>query len=179
MANKDYYDILGVNKNATDAEIKSAYRQMAKKYHCERDIFYLGRGLDYVVAMEGSLKLKEMSYIRAEAYAAGELKHGTLALIEDGVPVIALAMEDELYEKTVSNIMEVKARGALIIGETTVGNISIEKVADEVIYLPKVSSIFSSVISVIPLQLFAYYAAIMRGCDVDKPRNLAKSVTVE
>jgi len=152
---------------------------MAKKYHCERDIFYLGRGLDYVVAMEGSLKLKEISYIHSEAYAAGELKHGTIALIEEGTVVFALATQKDLFEKTLSNIKEVKARGAIVIALTEEGNEQIEEVADEVFYLPKIDERFASILSVVPLQMFAYYCAVDKGCDVDKPRNLAKSVTVE
>ncbi|GMA64112.1 glutamine--fructose-6-phosphate transaminase (isomerizing) [Alicyclobacillus fastidiosus] len=151
----------------------------AQRYVEATDTFFIGRGLDYSVALEGALKLKEISYIHAEAYAAGELKHGTLALITDGVPVIALATQPELYEKTVSNIVEVKARGAFVLGMTWVGNEDLEKTVDEVIYLPKTLPALAPILAVIPLQLLAYYAAVARGNDVDKPRNLAKSVTVE
>ncbi len=151
----------------------------AKRYKDAHDTFFIGRGIDYAVSLEGALKLKEISYIHAEAYAAGELKHGTLALITDGVPVIALAMQSELYEKTLSNIVEVKARGAFVLGLTWVGNEDLEKTVDEVIYLPKTMPLLAPVAAVIPLQLLAYYAAVARGNDVDKPRNLAKSVTVE
>ncbi|SIS70989.1 glutamine--fructose-6-phosphate transaminase (isomerizing) [Alicyclobacillus vulcanalis] len=151
----------------------------AKRYKDAHDTFFIGRGIDYAVSLEGALKLKEISYIHAEAYAAGELKHGTLALITDGVPVIALAMQPELYEKTLSNIVEVKARGAFVLGLTWVGNEDLEKTVDEVIYLPKTLPLLAPVAAVIPLQLLAYYAAVARGNDVDKPRNLAKSVTVE
>ncbi|WP_062305282.1 glutamine--fructose-6-phosphate transaminase (isomerizing) [Alicyclobacillus sendaiensis] len=151
----------------------------AKRYKDAHDTFFIGRGIDYAVSLEGALKLKEISYIHAEAYAAGELKHGTLALITDGVPVIALAMQPELYEKTLSNIVEVKARGAFVLGLTWVGNEDLEKTVDEVIYLPKTMPLLAPVAAVIPLQLLAYYAAVARGNDVDKPRNLAKSVTVE
>ncbi len=151
----------------------------AKRYKDAHDTFFIGRGMDYAVSLEGALKLKEISYIHAEAYAAGELKHGTLALITDGVPVIALAMQPELYEKTLSNIVEVKARGAFVLGLTWVGNEDLEKTVDEVIYLPKTMPLLAPVAAVIPLQLLAYYAAVARGNDVDKPRNLAKSVTVE
>jgi len=152
---------------------------MARRHHCERDIFYLGRGLDYMVAMEGSLKLKEISYIHSEAYAAGELKHGTIALIEHGTVVFALATQDSLFEKSLSNIKEVKARGATVIALTQEGNSQIEEVADEVFYLPKIDDRLASILTVVPLQMFAYYCAVDKGCDVDKPRNLAKSVTVE
>lgn len=141
--------------------------------------FFIGRGLDYAVAMEGSLKLKEISYIHAEAYAAGELKHGTLALIEEGVPVIALATQPDLFEKTLSNIKEVKARAARVLALAVEGNRDIEKEADRVFYLPALHPVVLPVVTVVPLQLLAYYAAVARGCDVDKPRNLAKSVTVE
>jgi glucosamine--fructose-6-phosphate aminotransferase (isomerizing) len=129
--------------------------------------------------LEGALKLKEISYIHAEAYAAGELKHGTLALITDGVPVIALAMQDALYEKTVSNIKEVTARGAFVLGMTWVGDEELQKSVDQVIYVPHTLPLLAPIAAVIPLQLLAYYAAVARGNDVDKPRNLAKSVTVE
>ncbi|MFO7154534.1 MAG: glutamine--fructose-6-phosphate transaminase (isomerizing), partial [Caldicoprobacter oshimai] len=136
-------------------------------------IFYMGRGLDYAVAMEGSLKLKEISYIHSEAYAAGELKHGTIALIEEGTPVVALATQKGLFEKTLSNIKEVKARGAFVIAVAMEGDTEIEKEADRVIYIPRVYDILAPVLVVIPLQLYAYYVAVAKGCDVDKPRNLA------
>lgn len=152
---------------------------MAELHHLERDIFYLGRGLDYMVAMEGSLKLKEISYIHSEAYAAGELKHGTIALIEEGTVVFALATQNELFEKMLSNIKEVKARGAIVIALAEEGNEKISEVADEVLYLPKIDDRLSAILEVVPLQMFAYYCAVKKGCDVDKPRNLAKSVTVE
>ncbi|MFA4886294.1 MAG: glutamine--fructose-6-phosphate transaminase (isomerizing) [Desulfotomaculaceae bacterium] len=142
-------------------------------------LFYLGRGLDYAVAMEGSLKLKEISYIHAEAYAAGELKHGTLALIEDRVPVVALATQKYLFDKMVSNIQEVNARGASVLALTMEGQREVEKVAEKTIYIPQTHPILAPILTVIPLQLLAYYTAVARGCDVDKPRNLAKSVTVE
>jgi glucosamine--fructose-6-phosphate aminotransferase (isomerizing) len=142
-------------------------------------LFYLGRGLDYAVAMEGSLKLKEISYIHAEAYAAGELKHGTLALIEDNVPVVALATQKDLFDKMVSNIQEVNARGAAVLALAMEGHREVEKVADKTIYIPQTHPILAPILTVIPLQLLAYHTAVARGCDVDKPRNLAKSVTVE
>ncbi|MFD1673105.1 glutamine--fructose-6-phosphate transaminase (isomerizing) [Alicyclobacillus fodiniaquatilis] len=151
----------------------------AARYVEATDAFFIGRGLDYSLSLEGALKLKEISYIHAEAYAAGELKHGTLALITEGVPVIALATQPQLYEKTVSNIVEVKARGAFVLGMTWVGNEDLEKSVDEVIYLPKTLPALAPLVAVIPMQLLSYYAAVARGNDVDKPRNLAKSVTVE
>jgi len=151
----------------------------ARRYAAAEHIFFIGRGLDYAVAMEGALKLKEISYIHAEAYAAGELKHGTLALVVEGTPVIALATQPELEEKMISNIKEVKARGARVLAVTFAGNKHLEAVADEVFYIPRTHPLLAPVLAVIPLQLFAYYAAVARGCEVDKPRNLAKSVTVE
>lgn len=151
----------------------------ARKYGSCEDAFFLGRGIDYAVALEGALKLKEISYIHAEAYAAGELKHGTLALIVQGVPVIVLATQEEIYDKTISNIQEVKARGALVIAIGFEGDRELAKYADHVIYIPRTGKYLAPLLSVLPLQLLAYYAALTRGCDVDKPRNLAKSVTVE
>lgn len=148
--------------------------------HAERpSFFFIGRGVDYAVAMEGSLKLKEISYIHAEAYAAGELKHGTLALIEEGVPVVALTTQETLFEKTVSNIKEVKAREATVLALAPHTLDEVEKVADEVIYIPQTHPALTPVLAVVPLQLLAYHMAVARGCDVDQPRNLAKSVTVE
>ena len=151
----------------------------AAQHYNAKDVFFLGRGLDYCVALEGSLKLKEISYIHSEAYAAGELKHGTISLIEDGTMVVALATQDELFEKMLSNIKEVKARGAYVLAVAMEGNTAIEQEADFVIYIPRTLSLLSPAITVIPLQVFAYYMAANKGCDVDKPRNLAKSVTVE
>lgn len=154
-------------------------KTFAKKYAFNNDVFYIGRSLDYYVSLEGALKLKEISYIHAEAYAAGELKHGTLALIETGVPVIALATQKSVYEKTLSNIKEVKARDAVIIGIAAEDDHELEKYVDHVIKVPVTDELLIPLLTVVPLQLLAYYAAITRGCDVDKPRNLAKSVTVE
>jgi glucosamine--fructose-6-phosphate aminotransferase (isomerizing) len=153
--------------------------KFAEEWKDAHDTFFIGRGVDYFLSMEGALKLKEISYIHAEAYAAGELKHGTLALITDGVPVIALVTQTDLYEKTLSNIKEVKARDAFVLGVTFVGDEALQKSVDQVIYLPKTMPLLSPLVTVIPLQLLAYYAAVARGNDVDKPRNLAKSVTVE
>ncbi len=158
---------------------KKQITEAADKIFEAEHIFYIGRGLDYDVAREGSLKLKEVSYIHSEAMAAGELKHGTIALIEEGTPVIAIATQERLYEKTLSNIKEVKARGAYVIALSKEKNTEIEKSADKVIYIPDVIDELTPILNVIPLQLLAYYVAVKRGCDVDKPRNLAKSVTVE
>lgn len=154
-------------------------REYARSIVHHEHLFFLGRGLDYAVALEGSLKLKEISYIHSEAYAAGELKHGTLALIEEGIPVIALATQHTVFEKMVSNIQEVKARGAYLLGLTEQGDKELIKSVDEVIYIPSIHDLFAPVLAVVPLQLLAYYACVERGYDVDKPRNLAKSVTVE
>lgn len=149
------------------------------KYTHSESVFFLGRSLDHAVALEGSLKLKEISYIHAEAYAAGELKHGTLALIVEGILVIALATQMDVFDKMVSNIVEVKARDASVLGVTFEGKADLAKVVDDVIYIPKTHKLLAPVLTVIPLQLLAYYIAVARDCDVDKPRNLAKSVTVE
>ena len=146
--------------------------------NCE-DLFYLGRGLDYALSLEGSLKLKEISYIHSEAYAAGELKHGTISLIVEGTPVIALATQDAIFEKTLSNVKETKSRGAKVLLFCKEGTEVPDDIADYVVKLPRYEEIFMPMLLVVPLQLFAYYMAVLRGCDVDKPRNLAKSVTVE
>lgn len=156
-------------------EIKQYAEQIAE----HNDLFFIGRGLDYAVALEGSLKLKEISYIHSEAYAAGELKHGTLALIEEGIPVIALGTQEQLLEKTISNIKEVKARGAQVFGIAMEGNEELHKAVDLVFEIPRTVPLLTPALSVVPLQLLAYYASLARGNDVDKPRNLAKSVTVE
>ncbi len=151
----------------------------AKAYHLQEDAFFIGRNTDYALAMEGALKLKEISYIHAEAYPAGELKHGPLALIVKGVPVVAIATRMSLYDKTLSNIKEVKARGADVTAIAFTGETEVEKSVDHVLYIPRIDEIFSGVLAIIPLQLLAYYTALERGYDVDQPRNLAKSVTVE
>ncbi len=152
---------------------------LAKQYAKREDFFIIGRGIDYAAAMESSLKLKEISYIHSEAYAAGELKHGTISLIEEGTPVIAIATQESLFEKLLSNIKEVKARGAKVIAIAKEGNRAIEDVADEVIYIPEAPDLLTASYNVLPMQVFAYHVAVARGCNVDKPRNLAKSVTVE
>ena len=158
---------------------KEELQRFATKNTHIKDMFFLGRGLDYALGLEGSLKVKEISYIHSEAYAAGELKHGTIALIEKGTVVMALLTQDALYEKMVSNIKEVKARGAFVFALAKEGNKSVADVADKTIYIPQVSDVLAPIVAVIPLQLLAYYLSVEKGCDVDKPRNLAKSVTVE
>ena len=147
-------------------------------FNC-KSVFFIGRGLDYAMSLEGSLKLKEVSYIHSEAYAAGELKHGTISLIEKGTLVIALSTEDKLFNKMVSNIVEVKSRGAVVLEVTTDKHKEVSKSSDYEFYIPNSLDIFLPSLAVIPLQLFSYYVASMKGCDIDKPRNLAKSVTVE
>ncbi|WP_308636549.1 glutamine--fructose-6-phosphate transaminase (isomerizing) [Paenibacillus silvisoli] len=155
-------------------------KQVAESLSKHNNLFFIGRGVDFAVAQEGSLKLKEISYIHSEAYAAGELKHGTLALIEDGIPVISLITQEDLYEKTLSNIKEVKARGAHVLGVINEGfEAEVAKSVDELFAIPKTLPLLAPALSVVPLQLIAYYASLARGNDVDKPRNLAKSVTVE
>ena len=158
---------------------KERIQWFANKFASSKDIFFIGRGLDYGISLEGSLKLKEISYIHSEAYAAGELKHGTISLIEKGILVVGIATQPELYDKMISNMVEVKSRGAYLMGLTSYGNYSMEDTANFTIYVPKTEKYFTNSLAVIPLQLFAYYVAIARGLDVDKPRNLAKSVTVE
>lgn len=156
-------------------KIKETAERIVSKEH----VFFLGRGVDYSLAMEGSLKLKEVSYIHSEAFAAGELKHGTIALIEEGTPVISVATQENLFEKMVSNMQEVKARGAFVASIAQEHNTSVEKVSDEVIYIPNCDDMLVPIVAVVPMQLLAYYVSTMKGLDVDKPRNLAKSVTVE
>jgi glucosamine--fructose-6-phosphate aminotransferase (isomerizing) len=152
---------------------------IAKRYHTKRNFLYLGRGINYPIALEGALKLKEISYIHAEGYAAGEMKHGPIALIDKDMPVVMLAPRDRLYEKTVSNLMEVKARGAPVIALVTGGERELGKTADAVFTIPDVHPLMSPILFTVPLQLLAYHIAVLRGTDVDQPRNLAKSVTVE
>ena len=158
---------------------KERIQWFAAKQANLRDIFFIGRGIDYAVSLEGSLKLKEISYIHSEAYAAGELKHGTISLIEDGTLVIGALTQDALYEKTVSNMVECKSRGAYLMGLTTYGNYETEDTCDFTVYIPKTDAYFTASLAVIPLQLLGYYVSVAKGLDVDKPRNLAKSVTVE
>ena len=188
-----------VRKTVTDAEVsemlkdiqklpqqiemllnnKDHIQRFANRYLAAQSVFFIGRGIDYSIAMEGSLKLKEISYVHSEAYAAGELKHGTISLIEDGTLVVAIATQEDLFQKTQSNITEVKSRGAFVMAVTNAENVAMESVADFVIYVPSTNKYFTNSLAIIPLQLFGYYISIGKGCDVDKPRNLAKSVTVE
>lgn len=158
---------------------KERIQWFASKYANARDIFFIGRGIDYAISLEGSLKMKEISYIHSEAYAAGELKHGTISLIEDGTLVVGVATQKGLFEKTVSNMVEVKSRGAYLMGLTLYGNYNIEDTADFSVYVPKTDQYFTTSLAIVPLQLMGYYVSVAKGLDVDKPRNLAKSVTVE
>ena len=167
------------DKIARIIEDKERLQWFASKQVAAKDIFFIGRGIDYAVSLEGSLKMKEISYIHSEAYAAGELKHGTISLIEDGILVIGVLTQSELYEKTVSNMVEVKSRGAYLMGLTNYGNYDIEDRSDFTVYIPKTDEHFAASLAVIPLQLLGYYVSVAKGLDVDKPRNLAKSVTVE
>ena len=160
-------------------EDKERIQWFAAKYANAHDVFFVGRGIDYAVCLEGSLKLKEISYIHSEAYAAGELKHGTISLIEQGTLVIGVLTQSELYEKTISNMLECKSRGAYLMGLTSYGNYSIEDTADFSVYVPKTEKYFTTSLAIVPLQLMGYYVSVAKGLDVDKPRNLAKSVTVE
>lgn len=158
---------------------KERLQWFASKYANAKDIFFIGRGIDYAISLEGSLKMKEISYIHSEAYAAGELKHGTISLIEDGILVVGVMTQKDLFEKTLSNMVEVKSRGAYLMGLTCYGNYSIEDTADFSVYVPKTEKYFATSLAIIPLQLLGYYVSVAKGLDVDKPRNLAKSVTVE
>ena len=158
---------------------KERIQWFASKQANAKDVFFIGRGIDYAICLEGSLKMKEISYIHSEAYAAGELKHGTISLIEDGTLVIGVLTQPSLYEKTVSNMVECRSRGAYLMGLTTFGNYNIEDTADFTVYMPKTDPHFATSLAVIPLQLLGYYVSVAKGLDVDKPRNLAKSVTVE
>ena len=160
-------------------EDKERIQWFAAKVSNSKDIFFIGRGIDYAVSLEGSLKLKEISYIHSEAYAAGELKHGTISLIEDNILVIGILTQSELYEKTVSNMVECRSRGAYLMGLTTYGKYAVEDTVDFTTYIPKIDEHFAASLAVVPLQLLGYYVSVAKGLDVDKPRNLAKSVTVE
>ena len=160
-------------------EDKERIQWFASKFSSAKDIFFIGRGLDYAISLEGSLKMKEISYIHSESYAAGELKHGTISLIENGTLVIGVLTQSELLEKTTSNLIEVKSRGAYLMGLSNYGNYNIEDTCDFTVYIPKTASYFTTSLAIVPLQLLAYYVSVAKGLDVDKPRNLAKSVTVE
>ena len=167
------------DKIAKILEDKERIQWFAAKQANAGDIFFIGRGIDYAISLEGSLKMKEISYIHSEAYAAGELKHGTISLIEDGTLVIGVLTQSELYEKTVSNMVECKSRGAYLMGLTTYGKYEIEDQVNFAVYVPKIDEHFAGSLAVVPLQLMGYYVSVAKGLDVDKPRNLAKSVTVE
>lgn len=184
VRNEEYASMLGDLRCLPDQielllNNKLKIQKFANRYIGAKDVFFIGRGIDYAISLEGSLKLKEISYIHSEAYAAGELKHGTISLIEEGTLVAAVSTQPELYAKTISNMVEVKARGAFVLAVTCEENKEIEKAADYVIYIPETNPFFANSLAIIPLQLFGYYVAVGKGCDVDKPRNLAKSVTVE
>lgn len=180
LATAMYTQLLSLEDKAAAALMNvTDIQRLASECFDRNSVFFLGRGLDYAMAMEASLKLKEISYIHSEAYAAGELKHGTIALIEEGTLVVAIATQNALLEKTISNIQEVKVRGAYVLAIAMEGNEVIAKEVDEVIYIPATGDFISPMLAILPLQLFAYYMALERGCDVDMPRNLAKSVTVE
>ena len=158
---------------------KERIQWFASKFANAKDIFFLGRGIDYAISLEGSLKMKEISYIHSEAYAAGELKHGTISLVEDGTLVISVLTQNELFEKMISNMVEVKSRGGYLMGLTTYGHYNIEDTVDFTVYVPKTDKHFATSVAIVPLQLMGYYVSLAKGLDVDKPRNLAKSVTVE
>jgi glucosamine--fructose-6-phosphate aminotransferase (isomerizing) len=160
-------------------EDEARIQWFASKFANAKDIFFIGRGLDYAISLEGSLKMKEVSYVHSEAYAAGELKHGTISLIENQILVVGVLTQKELFEKTLSNLVEVKSRGAYLMGLTTYGHYSIEDTVDFTVYVPGTESYFATSLAIIPLQLMGYYVSCAKGIDVDKPRNLAKSVTVE
>lgn len=184
ITEEEYFNMIGQLKEMPAKvekvlECDKLVEEIAAEIKDKNDMFYLGRGLDYALAMEGSLKIKEISYMHAEAFAAGELKHGTIALIEEGTPVLVIATQEQLFEKMISNMQEVKARGAKVIAIAKEHNKEVEKSADRVIYIPEVEDMFASITAVVPMQLLSYHVAKMRGCDIDKPRNLAKSVTVE
>ena len=174
------YDLLRLPRLIQNAiDLNHGLPALAKKYYRSPSLFFMGRNTDWAVALEGALKMKEISYIHAESYAAGELKHGTIALIEENTPVIAVCCNEQLVDKTISNIVEVKARGARVLALAFRDNRSIVSQANDLIFIPRISTIFSPALAVIPLQLLAYYVAREKGCDIDKPKNLAKSVTVE
>ena len=184
VSEEDYHRLLsqlqGLPKQMQQVlDMNTTIPSLAEKYKHSASVFFIGRNTDYSVALEGALKLKEISYIHAEAYAAGELKHGTIALIDEGQPVVALCCNEMIAEKTMNNIIEVKARGAKVLAVAEKGNRTILSQADDVIYIPHVDPLFSAAVEVVPLQLLAYYTAKEKGCDIDKPKNLAKSVTVE
>ena len=167
------------DKMSKTLEDKERIQWFAAKYANAHDIFFIGRGIDYSICLEGSLKMKEISYIHSESYAAGELKHGTISLVEDGTLVIGVLTQSDLYEKTLSNMLECKSRGAYLMGVTSYGKYDVEDNVNFSVYVPKIDEHFAGSLAIIPLQLLGYYISVSKGLDVDKPRNLAKSVTVE
>lgn len=180
VVKEDFIDLTDIGLSEEDIKkIKERIQWFASKQVNAHDVFFVGRGIDYAICMEGSLKMKEISYIHSEAYAAGELKHGTISLIEDDILVVGVLTQSELYEKTISNMLECKSRGAYLMGLTTFGRYDIEDTVDFTVYIPKTDPLFATSLAVIPLQLLGYYISVAKGLDVDKPRNLAKSVTVE
>ena len=166
-------------QNTLKQQMRLIIQWFASKQANAHDVFFVGRGIDYAICMEGSLKMKEISYIHSEAYAAGELKHGTISLIEDDILVVGVLTQPDLYEKTISNMVECRSRGAYLMGLTTFGQYNVEDSTDFAVYIPKIDPHFATSLAVIPLQLLGYYISVAKGLDVDKPRNLAKSVTVE
>ena len=173
-------DLTSLPKKLQEAiDLNHALPETAKTLAGADSIFFLGRNTDWAVALEGALKMKEISYIHAEAYAAGELKHGTIALIDEGTPVVALCCNERLLDKTLSNVIEVKARGARVLAVAFQGDRCVVAQADDTIFIPRVNTLFAAALAVVPMQLLAYYTAKENGCDIDKPKNLAKSVTVE
>ena len=167
------------DKIARVIEDKERIQWFAAKFANTKDVFFIGRGIDYAISMEGSLKMKEISYLHSEAYAAGEMKHGPISLIEDGMLVVGSLTQNDLYEKTISNMVECRSRGAYLMGITSYGNYNVEDTADFTVYIPRTDPHFAASLGVVPLQLMGYYVSVAKGLDVDKPRNLAKSVTVE
>ena len=166
-------------KMSKTLEDKERIQWFAAKYANAHDVFFIGRGIDYSICLEGSLKMKEISYIHSESYAAGELKHGTISLVEEGTLVIGVLTQSDLYEKTLSNMLECKSRGAYLMGVTSYGKYDVEDNVSFSVYVPKIDEHFAGSLAIIPLQLLGYYISVSKGLDVDKPRNLAKSVTVE
>ena len=184
IVKEKYFELINEIKSIPEKiekilEDKERIQWFASKFSNIKDAFFIGRGIDYAISLEGSLKMKEISYVHSEAYAAGELKHGTISLIEDGTLVIGILTQPEIIEKTISNLVEVKSRGAYTVGLTTVGNFKIEDTVNFTVYTPKIDPHFATSLAVVPLQLLGYYISCAKGLDVDKPRNLAKSVTVE
>ena len=179
LAEQEFPDVNIVSAIKKVLDLDEEIRRLAEKYYHHHNFLYIGRNRNYPLALEGALKLKEISYIHAEAYPAGELKHGPISLVSEEMPTVALCPHDSVYEKTVSNIEEIKARRGKVIAIATEGDATIARICDDVIYIPRMEEMMYPLLLTIPLQLFAYHIADLRQCDIDKPRNLAKSVTVE